>query len=133
MITNSMPTLTRNDLLHPELSYKVVGAVYHVYNTLGYGYQERYYQRALVQELADRGLAAQREVHVPIQFKGRTIGRYFIDFVIEEKVALELKVANEFYESHVSQVLAYLRSAGLRLGILACFGVKGIRYKRLIV
>lgn len=133
MSTNLSPTSSRTDLLYPELSYEVIGVLYRVYNALSYGYQEKYYQRAVAQELAEIDLPFVREVHVPISFKGRIIGRYFIDFVIDNKIALELKVANEFYEQHMNQVLAYLRSGQLRLGILACFGTKGVTYRRLIV
>jgi len=118
-------------LLFPELSYQIVGVLFTVYNNLGYGYQEKYYQRALTREFENAHLRYKRERKVIIKYRDRIIGRYFIDFVIENSVVLEIKVCNQFFDRDIKQVLAYLKSTGLRLGILCIFTKQGIQFKRL--
>lgn len=124
---------TSSKVLYPALSYQIVGAVYTVYNKLQYGYQEKYYQRAIAKEFEALGLPFRREFKVPLSYRSGVIGRYFIDFVVDGKVAIELKVAEDFYEKYVNQLLAYLRIAHLRLGILFIFTRRGLFFKRLVV
>lgn len=77
-------------LVHPKLSYEVVGVLYEVYNELGGGYQEKYYQRAISGLLKEKNIIFKEQVPVELMFKEKSIGRYFIDFVIEEKIILEI-------------------------------------------
>lgn len=119
-------------LLYPELSYQIVGAVFSVYNNLGYGYQEKYYQRSLAKELEKARLQYRREHKVVIKYRGTVIGRYFIDFVVERSVVVELKVCNDFLYKDIKQVLAYLKASKLRLGLLCIFTKQGIKVKRLV-
>ncbi|MBI2012878.1 MAG: GxxExxY protein [Candidatus Colwellbacteria bacterium] len=119
-------------LVEKELSYKIAGALFEVYNNLGGGYQEKYYQRAVAQELKNRDIKFIEQVQVPLKFKGSSVGRYFLDFLIEEKVILEIKVADKFYPRDIKQVLAYLKTANLDLGILANFTRSGLKLKRIL-
>ena len=68
-------------IIYPELSYKIIGVLYDVYNTLGFGYQEKYYYKAIKEELRNNKLTFKEQVHIPLQYKNVSIGKYFADFV----------------------------------------------------
>lgn len=114
-----------------ELTYELIGYGYNVFNRLGFGYQEKYYQRAYEMELIEHRKSCQREQKVVIVYNGKKIGRYFIDFVAEQ-VVVEIKVASDFHPKHIAQVLGYLRAKNLRLGIILLFTKNGLRVKRVI-
>lgn len=120
------------ELLHKELSYKIIGIIFNVFNKLGYGYQEKYYQRAISLELENENLNYIREKEFKLKYEDKTIGKYFLDFIIENKIVLELKVANSFYAQDVKQILGYLKATGLQLGILVIITPEGVKYKRII-
>ncbi len=119
-------------LLYPDLSYELVGLSYEVYNDLGFGYQEKYYQRAYSLLLENCCKKYKKEQRCTILFEGRIIGRYFIDFVVEDIIVVEFKVGNDFHLQYIKQVLGYLKATGLRLGIIILFTKNGIRMKRII-
>lgn len=121
-----------SNLVEKELSYKIVGVLFDVYNNLGGGYQEKYYQRAVSQELQNRNIKFKEQINIPLSFKGNLIGRYFLDFLIEGKVVLEIKVANKFYVRDIKQVLAYLKATNTTLGILANFNRNNLQFKRIL-
>jgi len=120
------------DLVEKELSYKIVGILFDVYNHLGGGYQEKYYQKAIAQEFKNRGINFRAQVHVPLSFKGNSIGRYFLDFLVEDRVVVEIKSAPKFYSRDFQQVLAYLKSQNILLGILANFRRTDLQLKRIL-
>lgn len=120
------------EIIHKDLSYKIIGIVYKVYNNLGYGYQEKYYKQAIALELAKEKLAYLQEKEIKLFYENKQIGKYFIDFVVENKIVLEIKVANRFYARDVKQILGYLKSEKLKLGILVLIAPVGIKYKRII-
>lgn len=120
------------ELFYPDLSYKIVGILYEVYNKLGFGYQEKYYQRAVKLKLECSKIKFKKERMNRLEIEGKTIGRYFVDFVIDDKVVLELKIANDFYKKDINQVLGYLKATGLHLGILTIFTKDGLQYKRIV-
>ena len=124
--------LKRKDLVYPDLSYKIIGALFDVFNELGYQYQEKYYQRGIKQLLASLEIPFQEQVVVPLEFKGKVIGRYIFDFMIDNKIILEIKRGDRFSISDIRQVLGYLKRSDLKLGILARFSSSGLRYKRII-
>lgn len=127
-----MGTDKKVKLLYEGLTYKIIGALFEVYNRLGFGYQEKYYQRALAEELSRIGLEFEREHTRRIKYKGRIIGRYFHDFLVEDCVIVEVKVGIDIYQDNINQLLAYLKDSGRRIGILAVFTRDGVRYKRVI-
>jgi|SRR3989344_1900193 len=120
------------ELVLPELSYKVVGTLFKVYNELGAGYQERYYQRAVARALNEAGFNFREQVMVPLTFRGESIGRYFIDFVVEDALALEIKATPRFYPRDIKQLLAYLKAADIELGVLAAFSKNDLKLKRIL-
>lgn len=120
------------NLIEKELSYKIVGALFDAYNNLGGGYQEKYYQRAVAKEFNNRNIKFAEQIEIPLNFKGDSIGRYFLDFLIEDKIVLEIKASDKFYTRDIKQILAYLKSANIDLGILANFTRKDLQLKRIL-
>ena len=119
-------------VIYPELSYQIVGILYEVYNELGYGYREKHYERAIAQSLARQRLPFKRQLVYRIMFKGECVGRYFLDFLIDDKIILELKCGNYFSRQNMWQVRAYLFVSKKQLAILANFTAEGVRYKRVV-
>ena len=120
------------ELVFPDESYDLVGCAYTVFNKLKFGHQERIYQRAYANELKELGYKFQKEVVVHIEYSGERIGRYFLDFLINNEIVIELKVANDFHSIHIKQILTYLKSTNKKLGILILFTPEGIKYKRIV-
>ncbi len=120
------------DLLYKELSYKIVGILFKVHGELGGGYQEKYYQKAIALELKTNNLNFKEQVLIPLEYKELPIGRYFMDFVVENKIVLEIKVSPQFYSRDIKQVLSYLKTSNLSLGILASFNKKELIFKRIL-
>lgn len=126
------PRTRRVDLIEPELSYKVVGALYDVSNALGAGYSELYYQRAFAAALEDKALKFRREVLLPVQFHGKYIGKQRCDLLVENKILIEVKKTNAFSHKNIEQTFNYLCASGLKLAILANFSPKGVILKRIV-
>lgn len=124
--------LKRQDLLYPELSYKIIGAAFDVYNELGAGYSEKYYQKALAESFSKNNLKFQEQINCPIVYNNKIIGRKILDFLVEDKIIIEIKKGNRFSKSHIDQVLEYLRINDLKLAILINFGNEGVIFKRII-
>ena len=120
------------DLVEKDLSYKITGILFNVYNNLGGGYQEKYYQRAVATTLASENIKFTEQVVVPLKYEEASIGRYFLDFLVEDRIILELKAAPQFYSRDIKQVLAYLKAADISLGILASFTKRGLQLKRIL-
>jgi GxxExxY protein len=112
------------DLKHSELTQKIIGVFYDVYNELGYGFLESTYAEALMVALEETGLRAAREVPVPVWFRGRKIGQYYADLMVGEVVLLELKAARTLESAHEAQLLHYLRATEHEVGLLLNFGMR---------
>ena len=123
---------TMAELVHPELSYKIVGVLFQVHTKLGGKYQEKYYQRAVEVALKEADLSYKKEIAVDLDFNGEKIGKYILDFLIEDKIILELKAIPRFSRDDFRQVMAYLRAKNLKLGILANFRGDKLVYKRVL-
>lgn len=119
-------------VIFKELSYVIVGVLFEVYNELGYGYQEKYYERAIEQEFERRKVKFKRQPACNVVFKGEKIGKYYFDFLIEDVIVLEIKQGNYFSRKNINQVKAYLKAANLQLGILANFTQNGIKFMRIL-
>lgn len=115
---------------HRELTERIIGVFYEVYNELGYGFLESVYHRALVIGLRDAGLEAEPEAKLPVSFRGQTVGEFEADVFVERKVILELKAADDFCSAHEAQLLNYLKASPAEVGLLLNFGPRP-RIKRL--
>lgn len=119
-------------LVYPELSYQIVGLLYDVHNKIGGGHKEKYIQRAIEILLKKNKIAYQKELLCPLIFEGKTIGKYFLDFLIENKIVLEIKVGERFSKESIDQVFSYLKVNNLKLGILAQFTKEKVRFRRIL-
>ena len=119
-------------VIYKELSYRVVGILFDVYNDLGYGYQEKYYERAVEKYFKADKLKFKRQISYNISAKGEIIGKYFLDFLVEDKIILEIKKGNYFSKRNIEQVKGYLHATGLKLAILANFTSNGVKFFRVL-
>ena len=99
----------------------MLGAVFEVSNTLGAGFLEKVYQRALLRELSLRGIRATAEACFAVTYKGHSVGEYFADLLVEDVLVVELKCAQRLANEPVAQCLNYLRASGLTLSLLVNF------------
>ncbi len=130
---NQINTNERNKgLIYPELSYQLMGILFKVHRRLGNSYQEKYYQRAIEAELRKEQLSFEREFQIKLNYEDVSIGKYFLDFVIDGKIALEIKAVPALKDQYFNQVLAYLDSGKFKLGIVANFRAERLFYKRLV-
>jgi GxxExxY protein len=119
------------DLKHRELTQKIIGVFYEVYNELGHGFLESVYQRSLILALNDAGLMVHSPVDIPVYFRGSQVGDFEADVLVEKCVLLELKAVRTLDTSHQAQLLNYLRATDIEIGVLLNFGVKP-EFKRLV-
>jgi GxxExxY protein len=125
----------QGELKHSEITSKIIGAAFEVHTFLGNGFQEVIYQRALAYEMSQVNLTFAREIEQDIYYKTLTepVGRRRADFVVEDKVLVELKAVKELEDTHMVQVLNYLRAYRLEVGLLINFGSKSMVFKRLVL
>jgi GxxExxY protein len=107
---------------HADLTELIVNAFYAVYKTLGYGFLEKVYVKALVIELERRGLAVATAGQIPVYYGGQLIGEYIADIVVAGKVILEVKVVRTLAPEHEAQLLNYLKATPIEVGLLLNFG-----------
>lgn len=117
---------------YKELTHKIIGCAMAVHNTLGNGFQEVIYQRALAIELGQAGLNFQRELEMPIFYKEQQIGTRRVDFLVEDKIMVELKAITQLEKVHLAQALNYLEAYKLEIGLLINFGNTSLQFKRII-
>ena len=122
----------RNDLVYPELSYEIIGCAYEVINTLGGGHPEKVYQKALAIEFSNKKIAFKEQVYAPLYYDDKIIEKSFLDFVIEEKVVVEIKKETRFSKGNIDQVNRYLKATDLKLALLINFSKDDIVFKRLV-
>ena len=107
-----------------ELTGRVLGMFYHVYNTLGYGFLESVYKRALAKKLVRVGMAAELEVPIEVVFEGEVVGFFRGDVVVEKRLLLEVKACPKILREHEAQLVNYLKATGIEVGLLLNFGPK---------
>ena len=118
-------------LRHADLTEKIIGVFYDVYNELGYGFLESVYEESLVIALRLSGLNLERQVPIPVWFRGHEVGRFRGDMVVEGKVLLELKSTRVLEAAHEAQLLHYLKSTEIEIGLLLNFGSRP-QFRRLL-
>jgi GxxExxY protein len=110
-----------------ELSYRVIGAAIEVHRHLGPGFPESAYEEALAIELRHRGVGFRRQSELPIFYKEHRVGQMRLDFLVEDRLVLELKAVDSIAQVFRAQVLSYLRAGGFALGLLINFNVPRLR------
>ena len=103
-----------------------------MYNKLGPGYRESFYERAVEKGLKNAGLIFKRQLPYRVTYKGEIVGRYYFDFLVADKVIVELKQGDFFSRRNIHQISEYLKASKLQLGILANFTSRGVKYKRIV-
>src|SRR5579875_3478105 len=117
---------------YKELTGVVIGAAMEVHSTLKNGFQETIYQRALEIELLHKAVNFEREVNMPIYYKGVCIGTRRVDFLINSQLCVEFKATSALDELHMAQGLNYLEAFNLEVGLLINFGANSLEFKRLL-
>src|ERR1035441_7860619 len=115
-----------------SLTERVLGAIFEVSNTLGAGFLEKVYQRALLRELHLRGIRATAEASFPVVYKGPCVGEYFADILVEDALVLELKCVERLASEHTAQCLNYLRASGRTVCLLVNFQKSKVEWKRVV-
>ena len=112
------------NIKHNELTEKIIGIFYRVYNKLGYGFLEKVYENALMIELRSERIQAIAQSPIRVEYEGQTIGEYFADLMIEDKVIVEIKAAKSLTVEHEAQLLNYLKATDIEVGLLLNYGPK---------
>lgn len=122
-------------LKYKDITEKIIGASFEVRKFLGNGFPEVIYQRSLAYEMKEAGLSFKREMEQNIYYKDipKPIGKRRADFVVEEKVLVELKAMMEIQDAHISQILNYLKAYKFEVALLINFGSKSLTFKRLVL
>jgi len=115
---------------YEELTGKIIGCAMEVHKTLGNGFQEVIYQRALEIEMKFTGLNFNREFEMPIYYRNQQIGTRRVDFFVENKIMVELKALIELEDVHLAQAMNYLEAYNMEIGLLINFGAKSLQFKR---
>ena len=116
-------------MLHEELTHKIIGCAMKVHTTLGNGFQEVIYQRALEIEMQDQGLSSVREMEMEIFYNEHQIGTRRVDFFVENKILVELKALIKMEEVHVAQTMNYCEAFNLPIGLLINIGARKLEFK----
>ena len=123
------PARDRMTLIDGDLTGKVIGGFYKVYNTLGYGFLESVYSRALYIELRQRGLRVEREVNATAYYEGHSVGHFRIDQLVETRLVVEIKATRVLAPTDREQLRNCLKASELQVGLLLHFGPRPAFYR----
>jgi GxxExxY protein len=115
-----------------SLTEKVLGAIFEVSNTLGAGFLEEVYERALLRELGVRGIRATTQAPFSVVYKGHDVGEYLVDVLVEDVLIIELKCVDRLANEHTAQCLNYLRASGRSVCLLINFQKPKVEWKRIV-
>lgn len=122
--------MVNNSYLHSELTAVIIGCAMKVHSKLGKGFPECIYQRALAIELSKVNIAFVREKEWPVYYDNELIGKRRVDFIVQEKVLIELKAIGNFEPANFNQIINYLEAFQLEIGLLINFGKDSLEFKR---
>lgn len=121
------------EIIHKELSYKIVGLAMQVHRELGYGFLEKVYENSLMILLRENGIKAEQQVPIKVYFHGQIVGDYIADILVEDSVILELKVIDKLTKFQIAQTINYLRATNLKLALLINFGKASLEHERIVL
>lgn len=113
-----------------ELTGKVIGLAMEVHRELGAGYLEKVYENALALVLREAGFSVEQQCPIPVVFHGKIIGDFVADIVVDDKLIIELKAVSALNAAHEVQLVSYLKSTGIEIGLLINFGAASLQFKR---
>jgi GxxExxY protein len=120
------------ELAHSDVTEQIIGAAFEVHRELGYGFLEKVYQRAMQAELNRRGIRAEIEHKIKVNYKGTIVGDYQADLLVADVVIVELKVAKNYNNEDEPQLLNELKATGIKVGLLINFGRTKVEFKRMV-
>lgn len=115
---------------HRELTEKIIGCAYTVYNRMGFGFLESVYEKCMLIELRKAGLHAESQKPITVYYEKESVGNFLADIVVEDTVILELKSVRKIIEAHEVQLVNYLVATGKQVGVLINFGERKVQIKR---
>ena len=115
---------------HKDISKKIIGAAYKVYNTLGFGFLESVYEKSLLIEIEKSGLNVTRQFPINVYYDEQRVGEFYADIFVENKVMVELKSVKTLHKIHQVQLVNYLVATKTDIGLLINFGANGVEVKR---
>ena len=123
-----------SNLIYKEESYEIIGKCFEVYNNLGAGFLEIVYKDALEYEFTEAGILYEREKQYDVNYKGVILPhKFYADFVVFDKIILEIKAVKEIKDEFIAQAINYLKVSNNKLALLINFGKTGISYKRIVL
>ena len=116
--------------MYEDITRKIIASAMKVHSTLGNGFQEVIYQRAMELEMPYEGLSFKREMEMPVYYRNEQIGTRRVDFFVDEKIMVELKAMIKLEDVHLAQAMNYLEAYKMEVGLLINFGAKSLEFKR---
>lgn len=129
--TNNTDQKEKESLIYKDLSYRLVGLAYEVYNALGEGLKEKVYKDAYSELLKKENISFKKELYYPIKVRDSVITKRFFDFLIDDKIILEFKIGGRAYFNCFNQLLEYLKVGKYKLGLIIRFTSDGVKVKRI--
>jgi GxxExxY protein len=112
------------NLLHAEITDKIIACAYDVHNKLGFGFSERVYENAMMIKLSQKKLPSIQQAPINVHFEDQLVGEYFADIFIDNKIIVELKAVSVLSKAHEAQLMNYLKATNVKVGLLINFGEK---------
>ena len=122
----------RKNIIYAKECYEIIGMMYDVWNAVGYGHKEKFYQKAAAEIFGRKNKKFKEQLKARIKIGGKEIGIYFLDFLYEEEIVIELKTGENFSKQNINQIYGYLKATNLKLGLLVNFTRTGIKFKRVV-
>ncbi len=120
------------ELLYSDLTYKVIGAAMEVHKNLGAGFLESVYEEALAYEFELQNILYERQKNITVYYKNKKVKQFISDFMVDEKVVVEIKAIKNITDVERAQLINYLKATGLKVGMLFNFGADSLEYKRFV-
>ncbi len=121
------------ELKHSDVTGEIIGAAMEVHKVLGHGFLESVYEEALAIEFQIREIAYERQKPIDVYYKGEIIKNFIADMVVDNKIIVELKAIKKFGDYEMAQVINYIKSTNMEIGLLINFGARSLEFKRLIL
>jgi len=123
---------TRKDIVYADEVYEIVGMMYDVWDEIGFGHKENFYQKAVAGIFIKNKKKFKEQIRLKVQSAGKEIGEYVLDFLYEDDIVMELKQGDGFSKRNINQIYSYLKATGLKLGLLINFTRTGVKFKRIV-
>jgi len=123
---------TKRNLIFAEECYQIIGICFEVFNKIGYGHKEKFYQEAVAHKLKEKKINFREQLKARVKLGEKELGIYYLDFLVFDKIVVEIKKRNYFSIKDINQLSAYLKATRLKLGLLIHFTNTGVKYRRIV-